>query len=223
MSGFEEFRVLLRQELAALNLTLHADQEQQFFVYFQELRKWNQKINLSGNDDEVFVVQQHFIDSLSCTLTSVPFERAHLLDIGTGAGFPGLPLKIYFPDMHVTLVDAVSKKIIFLRHLCRQLGLFGVTCLAARLPAQKTSDFPTSGFDVIVSRAVGSLRDVLIAAVPLLASDGSILLQRGKKGLQEIEENQLFLQEQSLQVAERRELRLPFLSAPRYLFTFHVL
>ena len=223
MDKFPKFSVLLHQELKNLALTLNAEQEQQFFTYLQELQKWNRKINLSGSDDEQFVIQQHFVDSLSCALASVPFEQAKLLDIGTGAGFPGVPLKIYFPQMRLTLVDAVSKKILFLRQLCRQLGLAEVICLATRLPAPDSSELPSGGFDVIVSRAVGGLQDLLTLGAPLLAPGGSILLQRGKEGLQEVKESRQVLQKYGLQLAESRELQLSFLSYPRYLLTFRVL
>ena len=220
MSTLQEFSTLLHQELKDLNLTLNAEQEQQFFAYFQELQKWNRKINLSGSDDELFVIQQHFVDSLSCALSLVSSEEAHLLDIGTGAGFPGVPLKIFFPNMRLTLVDAVSKKILFLRHLCRQLQLTGVNCLSARLPIEDWPGLAPESFDLIVSRAVGALQDLLLLAVPLLAPDGSILLQRGKEGLQEVDENRAFLQAHGLQLVEEREIQLSFLSFPRYLLTF---
>lgn len=220
MDNFNTFSTLLQQELSDLHLTLDNEQEQQFFAYFQELQKWNRKINLSGSDNELFVIQQHFVDSLSCALAAVPFQQAHLLDIGTGAGFPGVPLKIYFPQMRLTLVDAVSKKILFLRHLCRQLRLSEVNCLSARLP---TSELPAGSFDLIVSRAVGALQELLLLAVPLLAPDGAILLQRGKEGLQEVEHCRDFLQAQGLSLVESKELRFSFLDYPRYLLTFRFL
>ncbi len=223
MDKFQEFSSLLRQELEGLGLTLNVEQEQQFFNYFQELQKWNSKINLSGSDNESFVIQQHFVDSLSCALASVPFAHAHMLDIGTGAGFPGIPLKIYFPQMRLTVVDAVSKKILFLRHLCRQLPLSDVECLAMRLPAADSSSLASGNFDIVVSRAVGALQDLLLLAAPLLSPEGSILLQRGKEGLQEVEESQEFCLAQGLQIVENRELRLSFLSYPRYLLTFRSL
>lgn len=170
--------------------------------------------------DDLVVIQHHFVDSLSCVLSFVLQPQSRLLDIGTGAGFPGIPLKIYYPDIQVRAVDAVSKKILFLRHLCRNLELQHIECQATRLEPVSPDIMKKSDqefFDVIVSRAVGTLRLLIALAWPFLASGGYLLLQRGKEGQQEFErEADLFL-EYGLYPSELREITFSFFTYPRYL------
>ncbi len=151
--------------------------------------------------------------------------QSRILDIGTGAGFPGIPLKLYHPDLHVTLLDAVEKKIMFLRHLCRSLGLERTECLAVRLPSSadsKTSQslpdrLTSNRFDVIVSRAVGTVPLLIDLACPFLAPDGHIVLQRGKQGRQESEEQQKLFERAGLHMVSLIDIPLSFLEHPRYL------
>lgn len=182
------------------------------------MQKWNRQLNLSGSDDDLFIIRQHFIDSLSCTLSSVLRPQSRLLDIGTGAGFPAIPLKIYYPDLSVTAVDAVSKKMMFLRHLCRVLRLQNVICLATRIEqVSNSSELLPEHVDVIVSRAVGSVADLLKLGLPFLKPNGHFLFQRGKKGKTELVENQQLFEKHHIQIVDNIEVRLSFLSYPRYL------
>lgn len=174
-------------------------------------------------------MRNHFIDSLSCTLSPVIAPHICLLDIGTGAGFPAIPLKIYSPDMHVVAVDAVAKKVMFLRHICRLLDLQDVECLATRLVPVSSSSYQTSKsiqqvsplrsrtFDVVVSRAVGAVPYLVELARPFLTSGSHILLQRGKYGEQELAENMNLLEENGLQVLDMIKVPFSFYDAPRYL------
>ena len=180
---------------------------------------------MSGSDDDRFIIQHHFCDSLSCLLSSVISPQSRVLDIGTGAGFPGIPLKIYYPGIHLTLVDAVLKKIMFLRHLCRSLNLDHTECLAVRLPSLSDSKqrqtlpdaLAKAQFDVVVSRAVGTVPFLLDLACPLLAPNGHLVLQRGKYGMQESEECQELFRQAGLRMIALTEVPLSFLTHPRYL------
>ena len=171
--------------------------------------------------DDLIVIQHHFrLDSLSCVLASVIQPQSRLLDIGTGAGFPGIPLKIYYPDLQVRAIDAVTKKIMFLRHVCRTLALQHIECHVTRLEQAPPALPPKSDcglFEVIVSRAVGTLPFLISLAHPFLASEGYLLLQRGKQGQQEFEDNKAFYKEFGLYPLELREIRFSFLTYPRYL------
>ena len=187
------------------------------FFYLQELKKWNRQINLTGSADDEFVIRQHFVDSLSCACSPVLSPRARLLDIGAGAGFPGLPLKLYFPEISVTTVDAVTKKIMFLRQLCRGLKLQQVACVAARLGEASEAAAPRAAFDVIVSRAVGDLPYLTALARPYLAPGGHLLLQRGQQCPQEIQACRALFDTQGLAVVDMQTVRLSFLEHPRYL------
>jgi len=190
------------------------------FFYLQELKKWNRQINLTGSADDLFVVQQHFVDSLSCATSPVLTPTARLLDIGSGAGFPGIPLKIFFPELCLTAVDAVTKKVMFLRQICRSLTLPQVECLAAKLgePAAAPS-LPLASFDVIVSRAVGALPLLLDLALPYLAPGGHCLFQRGQHALQEVEEHADEIKRPGCRVTNVQKISFSFLEHPRYLVT----
>jgi len=159
-----------------------------------------------------------------------------LLDIGTGAGFPGIPLKIYTPNIHVTAVDSVSKKVMFLRQLCRLLKLRDVECVASRIEdlapcsssafskagkkKENQATVPENSFDLVVSRAVGAVSYLLELARPFLAPDGCVLLQRGRNGKQEISAHTRFLQEAGFQVVNIIEVVFSFFEYPRYLAVF---
>jgi 16S rRNA (guanine527-N7)-methyltransferase len=199
------------------------------FFYLRELQKWNRSINLTGCDDDLSVIRNHFVDSLSCTLSSAVAPRSRLLDIGAGAGFPAIPLKIYHPEMPVVAVDAVAKKIMFLRQLCRVLALQHVECVAVRLapsslrPPQDdiSSRFDPllqrRYFDLIVARAVGSIPLLIALAAPFLAPNGHIILQRGRDGRHELHEHQAFLRDSGFHLVEMIEVRFSFFTYPRYL------
>ncbi len=182
---------------------------------------------MSGSDDDRFIIHHHFLDSLSCLLSSVISPQSRLLDMGTGAGFPGIPLKIYHPDLHLTLVDAVSKKIMFLRHLGRSLCLDHTEYVATRLPSRSASTqlppLAKAQFDVIVSRAVGTVPFLIDLAYPLLMSNGYLVLQRGKQGMQEREEFQNLFRQYGLQTISLTEVPFSFLTHPRYLLVLRLL
>ncbi len=155
-----------------------------------------------------------------------------MLDIGTGAGFPSIPLKIYHPDISVVAIDAVAKKIMFLRHLCRGLALQDVECLASRIApissgpgktsksVQQPIELRSKTFEVVVSRAVGAVPYLVNLATPFLAPGGHILLQRGQDAVQEREENCHIFKEKGLQLVEMLNVTFSFLDSPRYLMVF---
>jgi 16S rRNA (guanine527-N7)-methyltransferase len=125
----------------------------------------------------------------------------------------------------VTAVDAVAKKIIFLRQLCRALQLQQVDCIASRIealePCQTAYEKTSHCFDVIVSRAVGTLPHLIELALPFLAPEGSLLLQRGGQAPQELKEHAMFLEDKGLTVKEHREFQMSWLDHPRHLVSLH--
>ena len=153
-----------------------------------ELLRWNPHRNLTAIVDREEVLEKHLVDSL----TLLPFaeQATHLLDIGSGAGFPALPLKITCPELTVVSVDAVGKKIDFQRHVVRTLGLKGFTAVHARV--EEMTGF-LAAFDLVTARALCSLTELLALAEPFLAPGGRLLAMKGPEGHRELLEHRDFL------------------------------
>ena len=154
-----------------------------FFAYLDELMRWNSKINLTAIRDERGIVIRHFIDSLVPfkVLLAIKDGRGSILDIGAGGGFPGLPLKIVLPEMKLTLVDSVEKKVNFMRHAIRTLGLTGATAVAGRAedPTMIEALGKAKGFDCVISRALTGLKAFVEMARPYLNEGGTIIAMKG--------------------------------------------
>ncbi|MGK2906722.1 MAG: 16S rRNA (guanine(527)-N(7))-methyltransferase RsmG [Desulfuromonadales bacterium] len=176
-----------------------------------DLLRWNSRRNLTAIIDRDEVLEKHIADSL----TLLPFARqaTHLLDIGSGAGFPSLPLKIVCPELKVVSVDAVGKKVDFQRHIARTLGLTGFTALHER--AEKLTDY-LAVFDLITARALCSLADLVELAGPLLAPGGRLVAMKGPEGCLEFIEHQSALQQEGWS-AVLHNLKLPVSGAVRCL------
>lgn len=168
-----------------LGLSLTPAQEELLYRYFLLLRQWNQRVNLTSLIEPAEVAEKHFIDSLTCLQAGFP-EGSRVLDVGTGAGFPGLVLKIVRPDLDVTLLEAAGKKVTFLKEVIHTLGLGGVTPLHAR--AEEIGQDPAyrERYQRVVSRAVAELRILLEYALPLTEVGGLFLAQKGPRGEEEL-------------------------------------
>jgi 16S rRNA (guanine527-N7)-methyltransferase len=149
-----------------------------------ELLRWNQRRNLTAITDPEEVFEKHLYDSL--TLLRFARQSRRLLDIGSGAGFPSLPIKIACPDLEVVSVDSVGKKIDFQRHMARILGLQKFTALHSRVEELQGHDLCGDGFDLITARALCSLDEFVALAEPFLRSGGSLVAMKGPEGEQEV-------------------------------------
>lgn len=173
---------LLKSESSRLGLQLEAEHIRKFEVYLTQLKEWNNKFNLTAITKEEEIVSKHFIDSLACLL-SIPqsffVHPGSLLDIGSGAGFPGLPLKIYRPAFRLTLLEASQKKAGFLQHICAQLSLQGVEILVGRAEEYGQKNPWRGNYDVVVARAVDTLAVLVEYALPFLKEGGIFIAQKG--------------------------------------------
>ena len=153
-----------------------------FQRYEEELLDWNSRFNLTAVRDRDGIQVKHFLDSLSCLLVMSGRHPARLIDVGTGAGFPGVPLKICFPGMQLTLVESVGKKADFCRHLVSSLGLDKVDVIQAR--AEEIGQMPThrEKYDIAIARAVASLPILVEYLIPLVKIGGIMLAQKGENG-----------------------------------------
>lgn len=180
-------RHILIQGAADLGLALTDDQIRRFERYAAFLLEKNQVMNLTAITEEPEVARLHFLDSLAL-LRLGGFEGAHVLDVGSGAGFPGVPLKIAREDIRLTLLDAQQKRVGFLQELCRELELSDVTCLHARAEEAALKAPRREGFDVVVSRAVARLNVLIELCLPFVRPGGRFLAMKGPESDEEIRE-----------------------------------
>jgi len=179
-----------------------------------ELLRWNRRRNLTAIKDRDEVLEKHLLDSL----TLLPFARQaeRLLDIGSGAGFPALPLKIVCPALDVVSVDAVGKKIDFQRHVVRVLGLKRFSALHGRIEELREHDDCRQGFDLVTARALCSLGELVELARPYLVAGGHLVAMKGPEGEQEVAVLRESLEDQGWQVS-LQTLKLPVSGAVRCL------
>jgi 16S rRNA (guanine527-N7)-methyltransferase len=174
----EDLRALLTDTAQNWGLSLSTAQSDQFLVYADELRNWNERFNLTTITDPKQIVTRHFLDSLVCALHWGD-EPQRLVDIGSGAGFPGLPLKILRPTLHLTLIESVRKKAEFLRHIVKLLHLEHVTILTERVESVGHDPDRRASYDVATARALAELRVLIEYALPLLRINGQLLAPKG--------------------------------------------
>jgi 16S rRNA (guanine527-N7)-methyltransferase len=173
-----------------LGIKLTTRQVKQFELYYQELIEWNKKINLTAITDYSSVQVKHFLDSLTITLALSEKEVAspdfRIVDIGTGAGFPGVPLRILFPHPRLVLLEPTTKKTAFLHHIIRKLDLQSVEVLNSR--AEEAAHLPAyrEQFDLVLSRAVALLPTLVELALPFCRIGGRFIAQKKGEIEQEI-------------------------------------
>jgi 16S rRNA (guanine527-N7)-methyltransferase len=173
-----------------LGIEFNARQVGQFELYYQELIEWNKKINLTAITDYSSVQVKHFLDSLTITLAwpkeEVERPDFNIIDIGTGAGFPGVPLKIFFPQPRLVLIEPTIKKIAFLHHIIRKLELENVEVLDSR--AEEAAHLPLyrEQFALVLSRAVALLPTLVELTLPFCQIGGRFIAQKKGEVEQEI-------------------------------------
>jgi 16S rRNA (guanine527-N7)-methyltransferase len=201
----EELKQILKAGGAALRLDIGDKAISLFLNYLEELTEWNKKINLTSVTGDRDIIIRHFLDSL--ILTPLLVNQKNLLDIGSGAGFPGIPLKIILPDLKVTLMDSINKKVVFMRHIIRTLGLKNIEAIQARAEDKETIRKFVACFDVVTSRAFAELGKFLESASPYAKKGGMLLALKGPKGSEEVK---ALKQLNDIEYIEAREVRLPF-------------
>lgn len=205
----------LSAQLQKLSLPVSVEVGRSLLQYLDELFRWNRRHNLTAITDPLDAVEKHLVDSLTVLpmLTGV----GRLLDIGSGGGFPALPLKIAQPSLAVVSVDAVAKKIMFQRHVARMLSLKGFEALHARVEALSKCPEYSAEFEVVISRAFAALPSFAAMALPFLAPGGKIIAMKGAEAEKELEEASQALADFGLVCVERRHLKLPASDAQRCL------
>jgi 16S rRNA (guanine527-N7)-methyltransferase len=207
-----EARSLLERGTRVLGLDLAPGQIEQFLVYLELLLKWNRRMNLTALRSPREIIMHHFLDSL-LLLPYLP-ETGNLLDLGSGAGFPGIPLKIARPGLTIDLAEATAKKVSFLKEAVRHLGLSGIKVIPVFLGKEPLALPPEVSWDFFVSRGV-KLEAVLKAVKPFWGPAQRLLLMKGPDWREEIEKLGAVLKKQQVGV-ERTILSANPLSARQW-------
>ena len=203
-------------QCAAHGLVLNDQQIAQFERYYQLLVEWNEKMNLTAITQREEVYLKHFYDCLMA-LWNMPLDNyaLQLCDVGAGAGFPSIPLKIAHPELQVTIVDSLQKRLTFIDHLAQELGLEGVSCVHGRAEDVGQNPAYRGQFDLVTARAVASLNVLAEYCLPLVKIGGQFLALKAQKSDQELEEARAAISILGAKLIKVREDKLPVESADR--------
>lgn len=216
---------LLEEGCRQLAIPLTATQLAQFAQYYQELITWNQKFNLTGITDLQEVQTKHFLDSVvSLPLIAEAFQETvppsrmlRCIDVGTGAGLPGIPLKLVAPIFHWTLLDGTGKKITFLRHVIEQLGLTEIEVVQGRAEEVGRNNAFRAKFDIVTARAVAPLNTLVEYLLPLVTANGVVIIYKGASTAQEFMEARKAIQVLGGEAVRIVPVQIPFLDEQRFI------
>lgn len=182
---FENFFCKMKEELSCIEIGINKEETRKFFEYMQLLLLWNEKINLTAITEPDEIVVKHFVDSLS--INKYIGEGLKIIDVGTGAGFPGIPLAIYREDIKVTLLDSLNKRINFLNEVSDKLGLKSVYTNHGRAEDCGQDKKYRESYDIAVSRAVAPLNVLSEYLLPFVKVGGFCICMKGPNINEEIE------------------------------------
>lgn len=211
--GPRDISALIKEGAAELGIVLTEDHLRAFALYLQELRTWGKHINLVKRADDREIILKDFVDSMTI-LKYLPL-KASMADLGSGAGFPGVPAKIVRPDLKVCLLESTQKKIFFLKNIRRVLNLQEIEILGSGEKRERTGGL--GEYDFVVSRAFGSLTKFSSIGSGLLRRGGMLLAMKGKRGEEELGNSLPLLEEMGFKKAFVEKIRLPFLGHARTL------
>src|SRR5690349_5005983 len=208
---------LARDAKALFNVHLSGRQVLALHTYEKELLEWNQKFNLTAIRDAESIRTKHFLDSFSCVLAWKASPPNQLIDVGTGAGFPGIPLKILYPNLKLTLVESVGKKAMFCQHIVRVLGLDQVDVIQCRAEDLGQKAEHREKYEWAVARAVANLNVLSEYLIPLVRVGGAMLAQKGENGPAEAQSAEEAMQLLGGKLKQLIPVNLPGVADDRYL------
>lgn len=201
---------ILTEGAGKLGLTLSENQTEQLIKYKNLLLEWNEKMNLTAITDEKEVMIKHFLDALSCATVKQIKEDAKIIDVGTGAGFPGIPLKIYFPNLSLTLLDSLNKRINFLKTVCEDIKVKNVQFVHGRAEDVGAIKQHREQYDIAVARAVAELNVLSEYCLPFVRVGGYFICQKGPSIHEEIERGKKAIEILGGRIVDRKDISLPF-------------
>lgn len=214
--GLKEFSNEFKKYLNEIDLTLSDEKIEKFYKYMNLIVEWNEKINLTAITVQKEMIIKHFIDSLSIA-KNIP-SGSKVIDVGTGAGFPGIPLKIYDESINITLLDSLNKRINFLNEVASQLNFNrGIDIIHARAEEMAQNPKYRAAYDYAVSRAVAPLNILLEYLVPYTKLNGHVIAMKGSNADEEIELSKNAIKELGSKVVEKNKFILPEDAGERYI------
>ncbi|SFW34713.1 16S rRNA (guanine(527)-N(7))-methyltransferase RsmG [Selenomonas ruminantium] len=213
------FKEELTKAAAEYGISLNDMQMEQYNRYFELLVEWNEKINLTAITEPKEVAIKHMIDSITAYDENLFKDGTTVIDVGTGAGFPGLPLKIFCPEIKLTLMDSLNKRIKFLQTVVEELGLKDVECVHARAEEGARNKKYRESFDIAVSRAVARLPILSEYCLPFVKKGGHFIALKGMQYNDEAEEAAKAIKVMGGSKTEIRPVKLPELDDKRAVIT----
>lgn len=203
----EEFNKKMRKSLKELNIELSEKQLNQFYDYMNILNEWNKVMNLTNITEPLEVIEKHFIDSL--TVLKNVNENDSIIDVGTGAGFPGIPIKIAYPKSKVTLLDSLNKRIKFLNEVISKLNLEDINTIHGRAEELAHNKEHREKYDIAIARAVAPLNVLSEYLLPFVKIGGHAICMKGSKGKDESKEGENAIRILGGEIKSIKEFKLP--------------
>lgn len=205
--NIQEFSDLMRDYGKEINIVFTEEQLQKFYQYMNLLIEWNEKINLTAIIEPKEIILKHFIDSL--TIMKYIQPNKSVIDIGTGAGFPGIPIKIMREDLNMTLLDSLNKRINFLNEVIKELELENIIAVHARIEEYAKNKQYRETFDVATSRAVANLTTLSEYMLPMVTINGTAICMKGSEVNEEISKSKNSIKLLGGEICKIEEFTLP--------------
>lgn len=203
----EDFFKKMQEKSTALGVRFFMEQAEQFFEYMNLLIEWNEKMNLTAITEPTEIIEKHFIDSL--TILNKIDNNQKVVDVGTGAGFPGIPLSIMNPTLKITLVDSLNKRLIFLQEVVAKLNLKNIEIVHARAEEFGQNKKYRENFDIATSRAVANLSTLSEYLIPLVKVGGKVISMKASEAQEEINQAQKAIDVLGGKINKIEEFNLP--------------
>ncbi len=211
---------VLKTGIEGFGLEASENKLEQLKKYREILVEWNKVMNLTGIEEEREVYIKHFLDSISAVTNNYIKDDISLIDVGTGAGFPGLPLKICLENLDLTLLDSLNKRIKFLEEVSDNLGLNGIEFIHGRAEDFAKDEKYRETFDVATARAVAGLPVLMEFCVPFVKVGGHFICLKGPNANLELEESKKAMEELGIEFVEKIDIKLPDLELNHNILVF---
>lgn len=203
----EEFNKIFKENIKELNIELSQKQLDQFYSYMEILIEWNKVMNLTNIIEPIEIIQKHFVDSL--TILKEIDNLSKIIDVGTGAGFPGIPIKIAIPETKIVLLDSLNKRIKFLDEVIEKLQLINIETIHGRAEELAKNRLHREKYDIAVARAVAPLNILSEYLLPFVNVGGYAICMKGSKGKEEAKDAKKSIEILGGKVLKIEEFSLP--------------